>query len=204
MKQPLIILGAGGLAGEIYSWIDHGRYELLGFYDPLWSKGAFAGLPVFPVLDGLRFTDFVIASDSPSERFRLFELAVANGLAPAMPIVHPTVCIGAESTLSRGIVLGPRVVITYKASIDRNVYVRPGALIGYGCTVEDHCVIGSGAMLLGENRLGESAFIGAGAVVRVAKSIGVAAVVQMGAVVLKDVADRATIQGPMPRPLECV
>jgi sugar O-acyltransferase (sialic acid O-acetyltransferase NeuD family) len=183
-----IIVGGGGLGGEVLSWLEdvrgaQGGFEIGGFLDNA-GKARIEGLPVLgdptdfhPGPDDL----LVCAIGDPRGK-----LGVARELTERggrwLTLVHPTATVGRGSEIGPGCVLCPGAVITTRVRLGRFVLVNVHATVGHdatvgeGSTLSAHCdvtaravleegvFLGSHAAVLPDVRVGEYATVGAGSV----------------------------------------
>ncbi len=204
MKQPIAILGAGGFALEAFSWIQQASdYEIAAFF----SDGPETQIydrQVFHNFDAIRYCQFIVAVGDPRLRRQMWERAIAFGLQPCLPIIHPTAVCGANSTIGRGSIVCPKAVVTCDVSIELNCLVNIGATIGHEAKLGMHVNVAPGANISGRVIIDEGAYIGTNAAIREGKRVGAYAVIGMGTAVVKDVEAEQTVVGAAMRSLASV
>lgn len=191
MKQ-LIIVGAGGFGREVFAWAsqhpDCGKqWSVAGFLDD--NPEALEGYGYPCGVTGAirdwkpgRDERFVCAIGDPAVKRAVCESLLARG-AEFLTLIHPTVVLGTNIKLGRGVVLCPRVTLTADivlgdfAAVNCHSSIGHDVRVGAWTTISGHCDItgccelgeesflGSGARILPGRRLGERAFVGGGAVV---------------------------------------
>ncbi len=202
MKRPLIILGAGGFAREVYSWLDPETHCCVGFYtnEP---KGPFlSGLQVYGSLDDLRSMEFVAAVGDPALREKLTEQAQLAGLVASVPIMHKSVVVGCGAEIYRGAILCPNVVVGPDVKIGRGVILNLGVTVGHDSELDEYVTVSPGANISGNVMVGRSAYLGTNSCIREKLRIGEKAIVGMGAVVVKDVEALTTVMSVAARPID--
>jgi sugar O-acyltransferase (sialic acid O-acetyltransferase NeuD family) len=214
MTRDLVIVGAGGLARETAAAVrDIPEWRLVGFLDddPALHGTNRAGLPVLGPLDTLGTADLASAA---------VVVCIANARNPAVrervvrrldlparryaTVVHPSVFVGAESSVAPGSVLLPNVTLTANVSVGAHVCVMPQTVLTHDDVVDDFVTIASGVRVSGSVRVGRGAYLGAGALIREGLTVGAGALVGMGAVVLRDVPEGEVWAGSPARFLRTV
>lgn len=200
-----VIVGGGGHARVIVDALQSQGLAPRGVLDPdptlrgatLYGVPVLGGDERLPQLAREGVTHFIVGLGGVGDngpRRRLFDLAVAQGLAP-WTVRHPSAVCSPRAAIGAGSFLGPAVVVNAGAVIGVNVILNSGAIVEHDGVVGDHAHIASGACLGGGVRVGPSAHIGAGATVRQGVTIGAAAIVGAGAVVVQDVAPATVVAG---------
>lgn len=201
----LIGFGAGGHCRVVLDAIRAGgEHDVIGLLDADQAREGTAldGVRVLGGDDQLaqltsRPLGFFIGMGSvgdPGLRMKLFAMAVAAGLTPAI-IVHPRATVSPSATLGGGTVVFAGAVINAGTRIGANVIVNTGAIVEHDCSVGDHAHIAPGARVLGAVHVGEGAHVGAGATIRQGLSVGPRGIIGIGAAVVRDVAAGTTVVG---------
>ena len=200
----LVLVGAG----------DHGRGTLeivrarlaagldapepLGFVDDDVARhGATVG--GLPVLGGLAWLTArvaegageaplvaLLALSTPQATRALAERLGGAGVRFATAL-HPSVILGAGTTVGDGAVIGAGVVVAYDTAIGRHATINLNATVGHDCLVGDCATIAPGVNIAGRVTLGEGVLIQTNATVVPGLTLGAWARIGPGAVVLKDV-----------------
>lgn len=201
VKQPLAILGAGGFAREVLSWIPTQLYQVSGFYDEQ-KEGALFGVPILNDLKKFRYCEFIVAVGDPKARKELFERALEMGMLPVMPIIHPSAIVGLDCSFSRGTIVCPNVTITTNVSMGFNCIVNINATVGHDVRIGDHVTISPGANISGNVVLESLTYVGTNAAIREGKKLEEGSTAGMGCAVVKDVPRGTVVIGGPMRTLE--
>lgn len=196
MRQSLIILGAGGFAKEVLSWVPQNKYEVKAFYSdaPVRTK-ELMGVRIIDDLRGMHGWHFIVAVGDPRTREKLWREAVDHGLIPCDPIIHPSAVVGMDCKIGAGSIICPMAVVTANVRIGRAFILNLAATIGHDCRVDDFVTVSPGANVSGNVWLCDYAYIGTNSAIREKIHVDVAAVVGMGAIVVKDVPRGVTVVG---------
>ena len=194
--QRLIIVGAGGLGREVFSWASHhpdcGKvWSIAGFIDDN---------PI--ALDNFRYPVKVINSISnyipsaddvlvcaigdPAIKRLVCERLIAHS-AKFISLIHPTVVMGMNVNLANGVVICPHVTLTADIQLGTfsiiNCHSSAGhdVNIGAWATISGHCDVTGGC------KIGEGAFLASGVRLLPGKTVGSNAYVGAASVVIKSV-----------------
>lgn len=193
MKKHLVIMGAGGFAREVYSWVQD-EYEVKAFYSDS-DTPPILGLPV--VSDLSLYTDslFMVAVGSPVDRLALWDIAIKAGLSVASGFVHKSATMGVGCHIGKGVIICPQSVITTNVTIGEATIVNIGSTIGHDCVIGELVTIAPGANISGHCKILNRSYIGTNASIREGLFIGPESVVGMGSVVISNVPNRETWAG---------
>ena len=168
MKQPLVIVGAGGLGKEIACLVgDLTDFYVQGFYDDGLTKGEFL-LGKYEVLGNIQSmleiqTDVsvVFAFGNPKMRKKCWDTLQENANIHFPNLIHPSALImnTERIQLGKGVIVFPLAVLTTDLSIGNNVVVHTGASVHHDVSVGNHSVIMPGARLVMSEQLGEATFV---------------------------------------------
>lgn len=202
---PLILLGAGGMARELFSlfkWKNPERPIIL--VDDVTEVQSVQVLDmsvdvvkdwVFPA----GFKHFVVAVGDPRQKVVFVEKALAKGLHSAPFQVGLNPLISPDAVLGRG-GTGMSLVLETKVQVRDYVSIHGMCAIGHDTILHDYVTLGPRVSLLGGCEVGRGAVLGAHAVVREGTKIGEGAVVGMGAAVVKDVPPFTRVLGVPAKP----
>ena len=192
MQERLIIIGAGMLAREVYSWaydaIAAGApWTIVGFLDDRSSMldNYNYDVPVLtsvesymPVSDDV----FLCGIGDPHEKRKYCEIILTKGGRFAT-LVHPTAVVGRNVRLGDGVIIAPLAVITADVSIGNCVFIGCHTICSHdnlisdwahicghtglagNVIVEDMVFIGAGVTIVPNTRISSGAYVGAGSVV---------------------------------------
>ena len=204
--QPILLIGAGGFAGEVVEFladIAAGgralRCEAVIVEKGFAQNANLGGLPVVEGLDSLRNypgAAAVIVIGAAQPRRRIAETVDREFHAQWVgALVHPSAFVGRKVSIGPGSIIAPLASATTNISIGRHVQLHTGAAVGHDCRIGDFVTMSPRSVISGRVEIGEGAFIGAGAVVLPDLKIGAWSVVGAGAIVTKDVAPNSTVVG---------
>lgn len=193
MNDVLVIMGTGGFAKELFSWLPK-IYSEVTFFDENRASN-FLGHSVNNSLEYFHGSKFVVAVGDPKARKKLWDMAIKNGLVPCQPIIAQNVTIGLGNRIKNGAILCPGVIVTAECDIGENVLLNLNATIGHDSIVEPHVVASPGTNVSGNCLIKEGAYLGTNCAIREGKTIGKGSVVGMGAAIVKDVPDGVTMIG---------
>ncbi len=206
----LYVIGAGGHAREIYSYIRDLAAagwpgKLKGFLDDGLAPGLHRRLEVLgPVAKNtISSTDLSSAAsyitalgDNCTRRNVVHRVEEIFGdTLEAWTLIHPGARIGQDVEIGEGACIAPAVVITTSVKIGRHCIVNVKASVSHDCSVGDFVNINPGATVCGWVTIGEGAFIGAGATLKDKVSIGAWSIIGAGAVVTRDIPPGVTAVG---------
>lgn len=202
-RIPLVILGCGGFAREVY-WLAGGgtsrpggaRFQVLGFVDRRSSDEPFYDLPVWSLDLAPAEAQIVCGiGGMPEIKQRVMEEAEAAGRRPALPLVWDGVPIGPNVDIGEGSVICAGNILTVDIHVGRHVALNLACTVGHDTVIGDYATLSPGVHVSGNVRIGTGAYIGTGASIIEGVTIGDYAVVGAGAVVTKDVPPLSLVVG---------
>jgi acetyltransferase-like isoleucine patch superfamily enzyme len=207
----IVIIGAGGLAKEVFDWIESGD---LFFLNKKRSERSMAWTPVEPLttevvflieatyldhndsylypknLDTFQFlsTDSIIfAINDPSTRDRIrMKLSIIDECQIAT-IAHKTASISNRSKISFGTIIGAFSRINPMVEISSCVIINNFCSLGHGAQVLQNTALASHVDIHGDAIIGENVFIGAHAVVASSVLVGDQSVIGATCLVTRNV-----------------
>lgn len=206
-KLKAVILGAGGLAREVY-WIfcdvndkADGAWEVLGFIDENpenWQK-SLCGVPVLGDFEWFQRADkyelkVVCAVGSTKAKKSMVAKAERIGLS-FCTIIHPSAQLSDHVEIGVGTVITAGCILTTQIKIGNHVYLNLDTTVGHDVIIEDFVNVNPGCHISGNVILKEGADLGTGAVILQGITIGKFSTVGAGAVVIEDVPDNAVVVG---------
>jgi sugar O-acyltransferase (sialic acid O-acetyltransferase NeuD family) len=198
-RQPLVLVGAGGLAREaleIIAAINRiaPTWDLLGLLDddPARHGTLVGGVEVLGPAEAVHDHPEALvhaAVATPRDPLRRLALVGRLGLPDERyaTLVHPGAVIPASASLGPGCLLHPTTVLTADVTVGAHVVAMPAVVLTHDDVIEDGVTFGAGARVGGAVRIGRGAYIGQGALVRENLEVGRGALVGMGAVVTRSV-----------------
>ncbi len=214
MNSPpknLIIIGAGAFGREVLGWAKEiqgcdGEWTVKGFLDD--KRDALSGFgleeEVLSSVDdyGVEPGDlFVCAIGVPKQKRRVCEKILSRG-GEFVNLVHPSVIVGREVKLGRGIILCPRATLSCDIVVGDFVTVNLHSCVSHDVRIGNWTQLSDLCDLCGGVALGEEVFLGSHASILPGCRVGDRAVVGAGAVVSRDVEEAQTVIGVPARPLD--
>jgi len=200
--EKLIIVGAGGLARMIYSW-------LTGFTDCSWEPIGFIS-DSLNILDGYNYDlpiissiqDYypevdhvlVMAIADPKSKLAIAEKLEKRG-AKFITLIHSTAIIGKNVEIGKGSVICPRAILTCDIQMGSFVMINLCATIGHDVNIGNGCTINSHSDVTGCAKLGTGVFLGSHAVITPNIKVKDFAKIGAGSVVIKQVRADTTVFG---------
>lgn len=195
-KKNAIVIGASGLAREIYSW-NHlstlQEYNIVGFMDDNPSSVdnlASAKLP--PVVSAIDFSVIkegqciIMGISSSKTKERLHEIIKKNSLTLSS-FVHSSVLTAHRSEKGEGVVLSPNVIISCDVKLGDLVFVNCGSQIGHDVSIGHYSSIMANVDIGGGAVIGKNVLIGSGATILPGVHIPDNTVIGAGSVVIRSI-----------------
>ncbi|WP_310556221.1 NeuD/PglB/VioB family sugar acetyltransferase [Flavobacterium sp.] len=194
-NRKIIIIGAGGLARELESWISSDQEtkescNIIGYLnDDLELKHV--GL-LHPIINKI---DFSIISNENFFLVGIADCVFKEKLSIEAKkygikfesYIHNTSLIGSRTTLGTGIVMLPYSIVSCDAIIGDLVFINNGSQIGHDVIIGDYCSIMANVDIGGGAQIGKNVLIGSNAVILPGVKIPENTVVGAGSVVVKSI-----------------
>jgi sugar O-acyltransferase (sialic acid O-acetyltransferase NeuD family) len=211
MKQPLIVVGAGGHAAVVADALIAAGERVLGFTDSDTSRHGctLCGLPV------LGSDEDVLAKHTPeavwlangiggirtaSLRERVQQHLQSGGWRFAA-VRHPSAIVSPFARIAEGVQLLAASVVQAGADIGPGCIVNTAAVVEHDCRLDAWVHVAPRALLCGDVQVGARSHIGAGAVALQGVQLGADTVVGAGAVVVKSFSGGGVLVGVPARPM---
>ena len=210
MKQPLVIIGAGGFGREVAWLVDEinqrqPTWEFLGLVDDFASGHTVEGYPVLGKTEDLVQMSprpaVVCAIGDPVTRKKLVRRYAELGFSFAT-LVHPSVL------RSRYVKIGEGSVICAGTILTTNVSIGAHSILNLNCKVGHDSVLGPFSSLMpatniaGEVRIGEGCYFGLNSCVINRVSVGEWTIIGAGATVVNDIPSRVVAVGVPAKPIK--
>jgi sugar O-acyltransferase (sialic acid O-acetyltransferase NeuD family) len=201
--KNVIIVGAGGLARMLYSWLPDffcgENWEMAGFISDRLSdlNGYDYPAPIIGTIQDYvpKENDvFIMAIADTKVKLSIANLLEQRG-AKFISIIHPTAILGHNVKLGRGCVICPHAIVTCDIEMGNFVMLNLAVTIGHDVKIDDGCTINAHSDITGFTQLGKGVFLGSHAVVTPNVKVGDFAKVGAGSVVLKKVPSDTTVFG---------
>ncbi len=205
MKQ-LIIVGAGGLAKEVYFLIKEINkvkkvWELSGFIDKEnLGKEIIDGYNVIGndefVVSEFKGVSIAIAQGSPDARKGIYEFYKKFEVFDFPNFIHPSVTGDFDSLkIGQGNMLLPGVVFCPDVEIGDVNFINKCAVIGHDVRIANCCVINSCANISGNVSLGDYCLVGANSVIHQGVKLAAGTTLGLGSALIRDTVENATYIG---------
>lgn len=199
---PLVILGSGGLARELWGWIKGAsefktRNRVTAFVvEGVPALDCYDDIPIVSreKAEQLGVVEYLIAIADPLVRKRLSAELDALGWI-AGTYIHESAVLGVNLSIGKGTMIFPRCSISSDASIGEHVLVNGGTAVGHDCVIGSYTSLLGGVSINGGVTLGECVLVGAGAIIHPGKNVGDGAIVGMGSAVFRHVGAGQTVFG---------
>lgn len=201
MKE-LIIIGAGGLAREVYDLaldvLDKREFRIKGFLSDGPSNIQDLGYP--PVLETVanyipKKTDvFLCAIGNVKDRKKTTSIILNNG-GKFINLIHPTAIVSKSAVIGDGVIIKAFCVIDSDVNIGDFCYLQSSVIIGHDSKIGPFGQLNSFVFIAGNIEVGELCSLNAGARLIQGIKIGDEGVVGMGSVVIRSVKPRTTVFG---------
>ncbi len=203
MKKKIVIVGAGGLARMIYSWLpafmNNEYWEFEGFLSD--NLDALVGYNydksvIGTVQDYQPMSDhmLVMAIADPKAKLLIAELLENRG-GKFISLIHPTAIIGKNVLIGKGTIISPRVILTCDLDIEEFVFVNINVTIGHDAKIGSGCTINAHSDVTGYTKLGKGVFLGSHSVITPNMKVRDFAKIGAGSVVVKQVKTETTVFG---------
>lgn len=203
-KNNLVIIGAGGLGREIYSWFSQSNkyienYNCLGFIDDDSSKldGFGLGLEILESLVNnnlIKYPNLILAINNSEVKSELFSRIDSN-YTKIIGFIHQNCVIGINSSIDKTVTVFPFVTISCFVTIARGVFINNGSQIGHDVTIGEFTNIMANVDIGGECKIGKNVFIGTGVTILPRVTIPDNCIIGAGSVVFRNIKTAGTYVG---------
>ncbi len=202
--MDLIIVGAGGMGREVFSWLSHSirddkQYKVKGFLDD--NPEALGALP-YPVKVIGGISDYQSREDErcvlsildPKIKKETAESLSQRG-AKFYTLVHPTATLGANVKIGKGCIICPNCILTNDITVDDFVFINTSSTVGHDSVIGKYTSINGKVEITGNVSVGGGCLFGVGAKVIPGRRIGKGVTVGAGSIVIRNVPDGVTVFG---------
>ncbi len=192
MSNKIYILGAGGMAREVYQIFKSLGHDAMieGF---LVNKNVTAKQQLInnkPIYDSrkLNLTKEIslINGIGTPLRKKWIEEFENNGYKFTIAI-HPSARLGEELNLGTDLVVGAQTSLTCNVVVGDHVIINANCSIHHDCIIEDYVTISPGVNIGGGVTIGKSTFIGIGTSIIQEVTVGAGSIIGAGSVVVTDI-----------------
>ncbi|QNP21741.1 acetyltransferase [Providencia rettgeri] len=202
--NKLYIVGAGGFAREIYSYLKQGKFryqdhQVVGFlsdrHDDLDQF-----ITEHKVVDNIRSTiitpqdAIIIAVADCNFKKELYQYYKRIG-CKILTYIHPSAFIGNNVTIGEGCVICPYAILTTDITIGEAVTINAHSSIGHDAQVGDFTTLSGHCDVTGFVHIEQSVFLGSHALIIPKTKIESNAIIGAGSVVITKVKTGSTMFG---------
>lgn len=196
-ELPLVLLGAGGLARELYGWMvqsSSARLPIAMVQEAKSPSATQLGVPVMTFEEVQSPVRFIVAVAPPDLKEKLVDMAMRrNWLAETY--IHPSAVIGLDVFLGNGCIVNPFCTISSNSKLGDFVTLNCRSAVGHDAVIGDYSTLLGSNQINGNVIVGDRVLFGAGSIVHPGRTVGRKAVVGIGSVVLNNVVDESTVFG---------
>jgi sugar O-acyltransferase (sialic acid O-acetyltransferase NeuD family) len=199
--KKIIIVGAGGLGREIFSWLnDAGKSDLiLGFINDIpdsLNRYDYTVKIIGDIQNHMPIPEaiYVLAIMTPSVKAKVSTLLKDKG-CEFMTFIHPTAILGNNVELGEGVVITPGCILTCDIEMGDFVFLNTQTTLGHDVKVGSYTSINGKVEISGFVEIGESVTIGSRVVVLPKKKIASGVMVGAGSVVVGNINQPITVFG---------
>jgi len=200
----LIIVGAGGLGREIYSWLsqeikEKPNYKINGFIDDNLNALDKFDYPVKVIGTITNYQPkpgekLILSILDPKAKKRIVRSLSKKG-AKFFKLIHPTAIIGKNVNIGEGCIICPNCVLSSDIQIGDFVFINISSNIGHDAIIGDFTSINVNVDIMGRVKVGRECLFGVGAKVIPGRKIGDNVVIGAGSIVIRNFKSNITIFG---------
>lgn len=213
IMKDIAIFGAGGFGREVLSIIKEinnksCKWNFLGFFDD--GRNVGDECDGYPILGGISVLntwnsqiDVVVAIGDPRIKKEIVS-NIFNPLVNFPTIIHPTVCIGDESTVAvgDGCIICAGCHITVNVKIGKFVVLNLANTVGHDVVINDFSAFMPSCNISGEVYIGEGVYCGTGVKLINQVEVGSYSILGAGAVIIKNIPSNCTAVGVPAKPIK--
>lgn len=161
MKHNIIIVGAGGLAKELYQYLQDSDINILGFIDK--EPKTFYGLPYLGTetdFDDNLITQasFLLGIGDMNLRIKIIPILQTRKVN-FYTFIHKSAIIAKNAIIGQGCVLCPHTMINANAKLDDFVLCNIYSSVAHDCSVGENSVLCPYTTLNGNVSIGKNCFL---------------------------------------------
>ena len=197
-KQPLLIMGTGGLVAEATDMAEEtGRWRVEGYVsERKIDLKEIGGIPVHPLSEyaSMADTHAILCAQVATNRNHFIEQAIGAGFQ-FCSLIHPTAHVSTRARLGSGVIIGANAAVLSHVQIGDYAIVLANATVSHHARVGACSTVAGGTTLAGLSSIGKNTFVGINASILPERRIGDHCMIGAGSVVTRDVPDHATVFG---------
>lgn len=195
------VIGAGGLAREIDSWISGDcttDFDVTGFWDDnlIALDNYIIEKKVLGNLNDERLAGLVLIGVMDCTfKEAIYKKLESNNLVTISSYLHESVLVGLRTHIGKGVILFPNVIVSCDVKIGNGSFINLGTQIGHDVIIGDYVSIMPNVDLGGGVVIGNNVFIGTGATILPGVKIAPNSRIGAGSVVIKSIKKEGTYFG---------
>lgn len=194
----LIIVGAGGFAGELHTWLPDvfpdNAYRFKGFLGSGDGRSKTAVLADPSEYLPQPKDRFILAIGNLGARRKLAQSIEDKG-GKFIDFIHPTSIVAPTAHIGRGAVIYPFSIVSNAASLGAFVHLSLYASVGHDAQTGENCYLAPYATMNGESEIGDDVLLGSHATVLSGVRVGNRTNVSANSSVVRDAPDDAIVFG---------
>lgn len=204
MHKRLIIVGAGGLARELYTWASEiwevqNEYVFCGFLSDYPDDLDGYDYPISIIGSIKEYIPageeyFLMGIADPAAKLRIASALEERG-AKFITLIHPKASVPKNTKVGRGCVLFAYAYLGADVNVGNFVLFNSFNTIGHDTSIGDGCTVSSFVNIMGRTQIGTGVFVGSHASILPKAKVGDFATVGAGTVVVRSVKPKTTVFG---------
>lgn len=200
----LYLIGAGGLAREIYSYLKEEEFIYQGYQLVGFLSDNIADLDSYSVTH--KIVDNILSTQVTAEDAVLIAVADCqfkqvlyqfyNKIGcKLVTYIHPSAFIGNNVTIGEGSIICPYAILTTDIEIGKAVTINAHSSVGHDAAIGDYSTLSGHCDITGFVKIGESVFFGSHALVIPKIQVESESIIGAGSVVISKVKAGSTVFG---------
>ena len=190
MSEKIGILGAGGQADEIESYLNNLEVDFYALSEQYLDKDNQRQINITTPTEYQRMLPVVAAVGAPAIRKVMVDQWPGEEYAV---VISDMSYVDQSAEIGDGSVIAPRAVITTNVKIGEHCIINVAASVSHDCKLGDFVTVSPGAHIAGHVELGDGVFVGIGAIISNDIKIAPGVVIGAGAVVIRDVEEENSV-----------
>lgn len=201
LNKKIVIVGAGGLGREIYSWLMGAGLQdkIVGFIDDNlsaldgygFSEGIYSDIGNYVPKEGVLH---ILAIMNPEAKRKVVAVLKAK-FCEFMTLVSPSVIMGKDIELGEGVIITPGCILTCDINVGDFVFINTQSTLGHDVNVGEYTSINSKVEVSGFVHIGTDVLVGSRSVILPDKRIASGAIIGAGSVVVGNINRAMTVFG---------
>lgn len=200
-EKNIIIVGSGGFAKEIYSYLRHDivrrknseKIRIKGFLDICEESFLAAKIPETYLGHEDTFTPeendyFLVAIGEVDTRGKIIKKFETNKYK-FYTYIHSSAFISETSIIDEGVIICPNCMVNANAHINKHCILNIYSSIAHDCELGSYSILSPYCTLNGNVKAGDNLFMGTNSAVLLGRKIGSNCTVSAGCIVTKDMED---------------